>query len=234
MPKRELPGLNRLLDVAREHEVPIETLPAGKFPPRESQELHGMRVDPVLAAAFERLGKLVVGTLGSESWLLLRCDDEVNSFLKENEEWQGFFPHTFWPDHFRALMIFGSELRYRFATVPGLANPAGLQPVVYLDPYEDVHALPVASTVDHFFDAFSSYIERVADDADFRMGGAPMIHFPYDVPEIIARDEPLVQMIQQGRFDQWMYERNKSGRRGEDEIRYTRAWISGVLGEDGR
>jgi hypothetical protein len=231
MSTADLPGLSRLLEVARKQEMPIETLPAGRFPPRAGEELHGMPVDPLLARAFSSLGKLVVGTLGSESWLLPRCDDEVNGFLIENQEWQRAFPNEFWPDHFRSLMIFGLELRYRYATVPGLANSAGFQPVVYLDPYEEIYALPIASTVDRFFDAFSRYLELIVDDPEFRMGRAPMVSFPYDVPEIIARDEPLVDLIRERRFDRLMYENNKTGWRREADAVQTQDWISKVLGE---
>ena len=229
MSTSDLPGLNRLLEVARQHDVYIETLPAGKSSPRAGERLYGMSVDPQLAAAFARFGKLVIGKLGAETGLLMRCDDEVNAFLQENKEWQGSFPHEFWPEHFRALMPFGRELRYRYATVPGLANPAGLQPVVQWNPYEELYALPIASTVDGFFETFSRYLEMVADDPDFREGGAPTFVFPHDVPELLAQDKPLVKMIKEGLFDRLMYERNKTGWRRETDIVSTRQWIDSIL-----
>jgi hypothetical protein len=154
-----LPGLDRLLDVARKNRLPTETLPPGPFPPRVGESLGGMQIDPLLVAAFRRFGKLGLGVTGSEVWLLMPGRDEKNGLLLEHEEWQGQFPHRFWPDHFRELMPFGGEGLYRYATMPGLANPEGIQPVVFLDPYEDIHALPVASNVDRFFDTFSQYLE---------------------------------------------------------------------------
>lgn len=225
----DLPGLDRLLEIVNKHRVPIETLPAGLMPPRPGDRLHGMPVDPFLAEAFSRFGKLVVGRLGRDTWLLLPGDEEKSGLVLENEEWQGGFPHMFWPDHFRALMLFGSDMRYRFATVPELANPEGRQPVVFLDPYEDIHALPIASDVNRFFDTYSQYVEVMVEDPDYQAGNAPGVGFPYDVPELIARDTPLLSMIKEGRFDRLMYERNKSNWRDERAIASTREWINKLL-----
>ena len=229
MPANGLSGLNRLLEVVRKHGMPIETLPAGHAPPQAGELLCGMPVDQLLAAAFASCGKLVLGRMGSEVPLLIRCDDEVNGLLLDNQEWQGYFPHEFWPDHFRALLLFGGEMLYRYATVPELSSPEGKQPVVRVDPYEDIHALPVASDLDQFFDIYSRYVEIMAEDEGYRSGGAAWVRFPYDVPELIARDRPLVGLIRDGRFDRWLYERTKAGRSTEDDNAPTRAWINEVL-----
>jgi hypothetical protein len=226
MAEKILPGLSRLLEVLREHEVPFETLPAGQTSPQAGQMISGMPVDSLLATAFSQVGKLVVGR---DDWLLLRCDDEMNGYLEENKDWYEQFPHDFWPDHFRLLMIFGSEMLYRFATVPVLAAPDGLQPVVHVDPYEQIYALPVASDLNRFFDTYSHYVEMANEDPDYKTRGVSQVVFPWHVPELIGRDRPLVEMIKAGRFDPWMYERNKHGRRDEDSIATTREWINKVL-----
>ncbi len=171
MSTNDLSGLNRLLEVVRKHGVPIDILPVGHAPPQAGERLYAMPIDPLLADAFASCGKLVLGSIGSETPLLVRCDDEVNGFLLENQEWQGYFPHEFWPDHFRALMLFGREMLYRYATVPELSNPAGKQPVVRVDPYEDIYALPIASDVDRFFDTYSRYVEIMVEDQGYRSGG---------------------------------------------------------------
>jgi hypothetical protein len=189
-----------------------------------------MPVDPMLAAAFSGCGKLVLGSGALEVPLLLRCDDKLNGLLLENQEWQGLFPHEFWPDHFRALMFFGRQMLYGYATVPGLLSPEGTQPVVRVDPYEEIHALPVASNVDRFFDTYSRYVELLAEDPGYLAGEAAWVRFPFSVPELIARDRPLVEMIKQGRFDPLMYERNKTGWRSEEDIAQTREWVSKLLG----
>lgn len=67
-------------------------------------------------------------------------------------------------------------------------------------------ANPVASTVDRFIETFSRYLELVANEPDFRVGGAPIFSFPHDAPELIARDRSLVELIKEGRFDRLMYE----------------------------
>jgi hypothetical protein len=229
MPTNDLPGMNRLLETARRHGVPLETLPAGRSPPKAGEQLYGMPVDPLLAAAFARCGKLFLGS-GSTQWAMLtRCDDEVNGLLLENKEWQDYFPHDSWPEHFRVLMLFGNELLYRYATVPELSNSAGRQPVIRVDPYEDIHALPVASDLDRFFDAYSRYLEIAVRSPESQATGVSWVRFPHGVPEIIASDRPLVDMIKQGRFDRWMYERDKTGRVNAADHEGTRAWINEVL-----
>jgi hypothetical protein len=234
MPANNLPGMNRLLETVSRLGVPLETLPAGRSPPKAGEQLCGMPVDPLLAAAFARCGKLVLGS-GSTQWAMLtRCDDEVNGLLLENEEWQDYFLDDAWPEHFRALMLFGNEMLYRYATVPGLSNPAGMQPVIRVDPYEDIHALPVASDLDRFFDAYSRYLEISVQDPEYQATGVSWVRFPYGVPEIIARDSPLVEMIKEGRFDRWMYERDKTSRANTAEHAPTRAWINEVLHRAGQ
>jgi len=226
MAERILQGLSRLLEVLRKHEVPFETLPAGRTSPRAGALISGMPIDPLLATAFSQAGGLVIGR---NDWLLLRCDDEMNGFLEENNEWREHFPHQFWPDHFRLLMIFGREMLYRFAAVPVLAHSDGVQPVVHVDPYEEIYALPVASDLNRFFDTYSRYVELASEDPDYKARGTSQVVFPWHVPELIGRDQPLVEMIKAGRFDPWMYERNKGGRRDEESIATARAWISKVL-----
>ena len=139
-----------------------------------------MPVDPLLAAAFAGFGKLVLGSTGTQRPLLTRCDDEVNGLLLDNQEWQGYFPHDCWPEHFRALLVFGNEMLYRYAMVPELASSEGVQPVIRVDPYEDIHALPVASDLDRFFDTYSRYIEIMVEDPDYRASGVAGVRFPYD------------------------------------------------------
>jgi hypothetical protein len=126
-------------------------------------------------------------------------------------------------------MPFGSHLLYRYATVPEFANAEGLQPVVFLDPYEEIHVLPIASSVDRFFDTFSRYVELMVEDPDYQAGSAPMVSFPRGVPELVASDKPLMGMITEGRFDRLMYERNKTGWRDEVSIERTREWISRLV-----
>ncbi|HEX5751996.1 MAG TPA: hypothetical protein VFZ09_37600 [Archangium sp.] len=85
--------------------------------------------------------------------------------------------------------------------VPKLADEQGRQPVIYFETYMDRYALPIASDVDRFFDTLSRYIDLLVEDEGFRSGGKRDVEFPDSVPELIARDRRLVEMIVTGRFD---------------------------------
>jgi len=223
---RMMPGLARLLDAGRRHGLNLKDWPAGHTPHRAGELVCGMPVDPMLSAAWTLVGKVAIGEFNS---LLIRCDDELNGLLLENEEWQSFFPSDFWPDHFRLLMFFGRKMLYGYATVPGLANSEGLQPVVHVDPYEEIYALPIASDVDRFFESYARYLEMAGGDQEYGEHLFDYVTFPWNVPEIIALDRPLVEMIRRGCFDPWMYECNKHGRRFAEDVEPTRKWISEVL-----
>jgi hypothetical protein len=192
-----LAGLERLLAVCQKHGIAVDTLPPGRTAPTAGELFMGQPFDPLLAAAFARFGRLMLSPWHS---LLTRCDDEVHGLVADNED-----SRKYWPEPFHALTVFGSDMRYSYAAVPALANDRGFQPVVWIDPYEQVYALPVASDVDRFFDLHSRYLELVADEPDFRERHVPSLTFPWDVPELMAADAPLVEMMGAGLFDRWMY-----------------------------
>lgn len=155
-------------------------------------------------------------------FLLFSSNAEDGSVLEsENKEWR-----QLWSAPFNGLLVFAKEpaLAYYFATVPSLADDNGIQPVVWVDTYEDLCAIPIASSVDRFFDTYSRALERwvelIREDAESkarfeaRFGPptpgslsalldehTPVLNFPWAVPDLIARDEPLVKLLQAGRFD---------------------------------
>ena len=133
------------------------------------------------------------------------------------------------PSTAQELAAAGGNMLYRYALVPALANAEGLQPVVFVDPYEEIYALPVASDLNRFFDAFSHYVKILAEDPEYRATGAPVTGFPWRTPELIAKDSRLVEMIKQGLFDRLMYESTKAGRHDEAGIAETQRWIGAVL-----
>jgi hypothetical protein len=141
-----------------------------------------------------------VGYIGiEEEFFLLRIRDERNFDLgRVNEEWR-----RDWPEPFRSLLVFAKEdrLAYYFATVPALASESAPQPVVKVDVHEELYALPVASDVDRFFETYSRYLEALVASPDYEEDGAAALTFPWDVPELIARDQPLVELLRAGRFD---------------------------------
>ncbi|HYO69734.1 MAG TPA: hypothetical protein VEU33_27025 [Archangium sp.] len=188
-----LPGLDRLMDVCRKHGLPLETSSPEPSAPTAGQLFLGFPFDPMLAASHARLGGAVLGdfhlyTPGPHEDGLAR----INEGLRRNDA-----------EPFRSSLVFGQEpsLAYYYGTVPLLADPQGLQPVVYIDAHDQMFVLPVASSVDRFFDLFSRYLEAVVEDPQYVEEHHSSIAFPWDVPELIARDEPLVRMVEALRFD---------------------------------
>jgi len=215
-----MPGLDRLLEVVRRHAVEVEILRAGHAPPLAGETLVGRTIDPMLAATYARVGKLDFKPWRS---LLIQCDDEVNGLLLENQEWDSFWPHPFWPEHFRPLMLFGTNMGYRYATVPVLAGADGNQPVIYVDAYESIYGLPVASNLDRFFEIYSRYLELQFREPAHATGDDPYIDFPWEVPELFGRDQALKEMLSSRVFDKWML----PGDVGNEEA--VRKWVAGVL-----
>ena len=167
----------------------------------------------MLAAVHARVGRVAL----REGFLLLCAHDTQGlDFSTVNEAW-----HRDWPEPIRSLLIFGKEdlLAYYYATVPRLADEMGRQPVVRVNVHEEPHALPVASNMDWFFDTYSRYLEALVRSPDYEEEGSAALGFPWDIPEIIARDRQLVEMLRAGRFDFLMP-------KGEE----TRAWVAQVVG----
>ncbi len=211
-----LPGLERLLMACGKYPVRAELRKPWGGAPTPGASILGRPVDPMLAAFYSRLG-------GLHLYLKLYvepCDGQVNGILMANEEVQ---PH--WPEPFRSLLVFGGQeaLAYRYATVPSLADAQGFQPVVEVDPYEDIYALPIASNVDRFFDAYARYLEYIYETPELRDDRDARPTFPNGVPEIIAADRKLVGMLVEGRFDFLMFQPAVRNRETHGELR---EWIA--------
>jgi hypothetical protein len=171
----------------------------------------GQSVDPVLAAVHARAGYLWVRDGFSlfparhERWPDLR---------RENEQWR-----RQWAEPFGSLFVFARDdrLAYRYAMVPSLADERGAQPVVWVDVYETLYALPVASDVDRFLDTWACYLES-APEVPGDEASTPLDRtFPWGASTLIARDRPLVEMLRAGRFD-FLMEKNAEARRWAREL----------------
>jgi hypothetical protein len=150
----------------------------------------------VLSAVYAQLGYAAFAT--DADGIVLRRYDDTERKLDEDNRW--------WSEAHRARLalptfIFAGEpmMAYHYATVPELADAQGRQPVVMVDVYEDPYAMPVASDVDTFFDAYSHYLESLKAIPGGRE--EMQLTFPWNVPAIIGRDGRLVEMIHGGRFD---------------------------------
>lgn len=211
-----LPGLERLLEASRKYELQVRSSPPAACARSPGEPLLGRPFDPMLAAFYKRMGGLSFRL----NLYIASCDEQMDEIFLENK---GVQPH--WPEPFRALLVFGGQeaLAYRYATVPSLADARGFQPVVEVDPYEDIYALPIASNVDRFFDAYARYLELIYETPEFRDDSDARPTFPNGVPEIIATDRMLVSMLVEGRFDSLMFQ---PGIQTEETHEYLRGWVA--------
>ncbi|WP_309892997.1 hypothetical protein [Archangium sp.] len=206
-----LPGLERFLEVCR-----VQGLFAEEEPPADACLEPGMLIagqpcDPLLTAVHARVGYFRL----AEGLLLLRLVDKHGFDLASvNEEWR-----RDWSEPVRELLVFGKEnvLAYYYATVPGLSSSEGYQPVVRVSVYEEPYAVPLASDVDRFFDTYSRYLEALVESPFYEEDGATALTFPWDVPELIARDQPLVEMLRAGCFD-FLMEKSADAREWVEKV----------------
>jgi hypothetical protein len=214
---RPLPGLERLMSVCQGLGLRWITDAPGHAPPEAGMLVGGHPLDPVLAAVYARVGAASFAT-DMAGFTLARCDDSENVLESRNQWWRG----SLWQQQLPVpLFIFASEplLSHYYATVPSLADDRGVQPVVHVVAYDVPYALPVASDVDRLFDVYSRYLEALVAHPDYEGQGDAALVFPWDVPELLARDERLVALIRAGIFDSLM-PREES----------TRAWVARVVG----
>ena len=212
----ELPGLGRLLAVCRRLALRVKTSAPVHDSPQAGALLAGLPFDPILAAVYVRFSHAAFAT--DVAGIILRhCDGGGRTLATDN---------TWWGESYRNQLalptfIFAGEAlaASHYATIPELADAQGHQPVVKVDVHERPYALPVASTVDHLFEAYSHYLEALLALPHARDEGDALLLFPRDVPHIIGRDAQLVASIRAGRFDRLMP--------GADEQAWARMVLSG-------
>jgi len=220
MESMALPGLERLMEVCQRSSLSVETSPPAREPLKAGSLLEGLPLDPVLASVYARLGHAMFATeLVGPGWILYRHDDQVHGLEERNKWWR----EEWWQELGEPVIVFGGDL-YTYATVPRLADERGRQPVIRVDTYEyDPHVMPVASSVDRFFDSYSRYLESLVTDRDYQEEGETNLRFPWQATEILARDERLVELMRAGRFDSLM--------KIMDDV--TRRWVDKVMGTVG-
>ena len=207
-----LPGFERLLKVCRSrgHQYKVEP----PLPPelRAGLSVGGRPMDPQLAAVHARVGHLWVR---EELAVLPLRHEHRPDVLRMNEHWR-----RQWVEPFASLCVFARDdrLSYCYATVPALASEKGTQPVVWVDIYETLYAVPVASNVDHFFSTYARYMEAAPPFPEGVEFVPQSRTFPWDADEFIARDRLLMAMLRAGRFDFLM-----------EKSAEAREWVSQVL-----
>jgi len=187
------------MDVCRHLGFALWTQPPVHAVPTTAELVGHLPFDPVLAAVYSRWSKASFAT--DIAGVVLAGNDDSEFSLKSQSTWWREFHQARVP---LPLFIFGGEplLAYSYATVPDLADVQGRQPVVHVDTYEFEGPLihPVASNVDRFFDTYSHFLEEVAVTPEFKKEKEAVLTFPWDVPHLLARDLPLVELLREGRF----------------------------------
>lgn len=188
-----LPGMKHMLSVLKAHGVGADLDPPNPAAPRAGDLLLGEPFDPVLAKIYSRFdggrfGDLIlIPTLSSEGGLV--SDNERDREYTEPRVQKLFRFARVW------------LLPYELATVPSLADADGIQPVVYLTSSLDKVIQPVASDADRALGVYAVFLDRVLQ-ASHSLWGATGINFPYSVLDVIAQDEKLVRMLEEGRFEE--------------------------------
>jgi hypothetical protein len=218
MESMALPGLERLLEVCQRLDLGLETSPPAREPLKAGVLLEGVPFDPVLASVYARIGHAAFAT-EVMGWIFTRSDGQVRRLEERNKRWR----EDWWEQLGMPVIVFGGEmgLAYTYATVPGLADERGRQPVVMIDTHEfEPKVMPVASDVDRFFATWALYLEALVADPRYQESGEADLRFPWDATELLARDERLVELMRAGRFDPLM--------KNVDEE--TRRWAARVMG----
>lgn len=188
-----LPGFERLVATCRRYQLPLELSPAAGDAPGAGALLLGKPVDPVLAAVYGRVGRSRIGDFS------LYGPGEGEYGLR----WMNELLRGAGHEVFLASVVFGQlpSLAYYFAAVPHLADPHGLQPVIFIDDNLEKQVLPIASNVDRFFDVYAQALEDFASVTDAQSRDWVDIDHPPPSPELLAGDHALVELLQAGRFD---------------------------------
>ncbi len=146
----ELPGLERLREVCRRLGLHLRTSPPASAPLEAGALVEGLPFDPVLAAVYARFGFAAFAT-DVAGIVLHPLEDDDRQFEKQNRWWS----ESTQKQLALPTLVFAGEphLAYHYATIPGLADEQGWQPVAWVDVYEEPYAIPIASNVDRFFEA---------------------------------------------------------------------------------
>jgi hypothetical protein len=205
-----LAGLQRLKAVCQYHGLPLEILAPADTVPEPGELVLGQPFDTMLSSLYRETSAAMLGDFQIYSWR-----DPGNAVLRTNKGLRilGDEPYV-------SSLVFGQipMLAYYLATVPPLADSRGMQPVVFIDGYEEGRVLPVASNVDVFLTLFSVYLERAVATPEFVLERRVALHFPASVLDIVAKDQTLVTVLSSGFFDRLCL---------TDE---SREWVSTVTG----
>jgi hypothetical protein len=193
MREPELKGFQRLVEVCRMNALPVDCLDPKKPLIAPGDWFLGHPFDPLLAALYARTDGAMLGDLQ-----IYPLSDPENTVLRLNRSMR-----RFGEEPYLSVLLFGQIplLAYYLATVPSLADSRGVQPVVFVDGYENNEVLPIASSVDEFLSLFAVYLERAVATSEFKLERRIRLHFPASVLDVVASDAPLVAALSSGHFE---------------------------------
>ena len=202
-----LPGFDHLLEVCRRKGLDVKQEPplaSGAHP--VSPTVAGQGMDPQLAAVHTRLRYLWVR---DGLYLFLERHPLRPDLHAVNAEWRT------WEAPFGSLLVFAKDdrLAYCYALLPPAPGQArGPRPVVWVDVYEDLYALPVASSLDAFLDTFARFLDAPPEEPRWKgSGGLPLPAFPWSASALIARDTALMKLLRAGELD-FLFQHNARAR----------------------
>jgi len=193
-PNPPLPGLDRLIATCQQHSLLLELSPPATSTPHPGEAVLGEPFDLQLAAVYQRIGASKFGPFTLYGFGLNEHD------LIPQNRWLRDYDETY----FQAPLSFGKEIGFAlyYGTVPKLADSRGVQPVAKIYAHDgEQFAIPIASSVDRFFDVYSRYLERMVADFEYIETGVSLVTFPWDVADLVTRDELLIAQVRAGRFD---------------------------------
>lgn len=188
-----LPGLDRLIEICQRHSLPLQLSPPITPPPKQGEILLGAPLDPQLAAVYQRLGAAELG-----EFALYGLTPEEGGLIAENT-WLRQRGQV----QYCSALVFGWEPGFSFyyGAVPQLADAQGIQPVIYIEAMDVLFAVPIASSIDRFFDLYSRYLEFMVQDPNYASGEVPHVQFPWHMRTYVAQDIPLIHQVRAGHFD---------------------------------
>ena len=190
------PGFNHLVAQCRKLRLTCQLPdPTGQLP--DTERNLGAPLDPYLRVLLSRFN-------GGRLWdlYLYGGKGSPNELLTINKEMRLVSDDL--PDlsDFLLFAQIGHQATH-LAVMPALANSEGLQPVAYLDLNEGMKVLPLASNVDACFELLARYLEMLVVRSGDVEKGAMELLFPWHLPDLLASDEALMRLVNQGKFDRY-------------------------------
>lgn len=185
-------GFTRFCEACARHRIDVQLAPPPYAAP--SRELFGATVEPTL----REIQRTHAGAffLAPDFYLHVFPVEGDVTFEHHNRALRRSSTDHVPPYPFEGLHVFaqlGRQASY-LATVPGLVDAGGRQPVLYVDDHETPWALPLATSVDATFAVLAEFLDVRESDRTF----------PWDCSLLIGGDPGLRALVRSGALDPWI------------------------------